>query len=544
MNDTRRRYSGLKLRAFAIALLVAQALLFTVPVIRTSHAQTIGTVCIVPSGWTACPVEPATLVATVGTLMNVSVAIQNSDSFDSYNIFVKPNYTEISPIGLQSGLVSAACVNGGAVAGLPSACGSGDGTGIVHAVYSGMVLSAPVTRLLFTITYRVVSGASADMIGYLQGCSPSSVAGTTDCLRVSNAGTTVPEEARFSPFSTNGQPPAGVVCIAPTTATSCLAPSSFSGSAGSLLKVAVDINITKPINGFDVSVKTDSSVLYPQSIDYNNSVIPSKGNGVWADECINGQLVLGPRCTSWDGPGIAHLAAVGPLAWLSNRTVTGQLFTVTYVVLANTNSTVGFQTGCPSSSVPNTGICVTLADGTTTPVPVTIIDPAFTAGGASGKVSLDKTLDFKDLRVHSTGNLTLFFAPQIATITGTVSVTLSNGTSGSILLAKVFTVNFTIPFGSRARFVIVLPTTSALLAENCMLDQSAATTANCFVSKDPDIAGNGVVSIVDAGIVFAQFGKTSTDPLFNPKADLDTDDKITLIDAGIEAALYGATVFN
>ncbi len=68
----------------------------------------------------------------------------------------------------------------------------------------------------------------------------------------------------------------GLVCIADPSVNpaSCPAsPASFSGAVGSNVTVAVNIQGSDTVNGFDISTLVDSSVLQPVNILVANSII-------------------------------------------------------------------------------------------------------------------------------------------------------------------------------------------------------------------------------------------------------------------------------
>jgi Cohesin domain len=169
----------------------------------------------------------------------------------------------------------------------------------------------------------------------------------------------------------------GVVCIASDVTSGCPQTSPvFSGSPGTTLTVAVNVQGSNSTNGFDISILTDPSVLNPVSIDYGSTVLPSPT--FVAVECINGHVVIGSRCQATDVPGVARLAIVSLGAETTTPT-TGNLFTVTFNIVSSISSTIGYQTGCTSSSVPGTSTCVTITQcqGSCSAQPVTVVDPEF-----------------------------------------------------------------------------------------------------------------------------------------------------------------------
>ncbi len=66
---------------------------------------------------------------------------------------------------------------------------------------------------------------------------------------------------------------------------------------------------------------------------------------------------------------------VGPI---TISLVTGLLFTAVYNVTGSADTRIGYQTGCPVSSVSGTDVCVLLANGTVAPVPENVQDATYT----------------------------------------------------------------------------------------------------------------------------------------------------------------------
>ncbi len=62
------------------------------------------------------------------------------------------------------------------------------------------------------------------------------------------------------------------------------------------------------------------------------------------------------------------------------------------------------------------------------------------------------------------------------------------------------------------------------------------------VIKNPDINGNGIGDIIDAGFVFLRFGTTPTSQNWNSAADLTNTGVVSVIDAGIVVNLFGRSL--
>ncbi len=65
-----------------------------------------------------------------------------------------------------------------------------------------------------------------------------------------------------------------------------------------------------------------------------------------------------------------------------------------------------------------------------------------------------------------------------------------------------------------------------------------------MITRQVDLAGNGYVSVIDAGIVQLGFGAIIGSLNYNPKADLDADGLISIIDAGVVQFYFGALNFS
>lgn len=241
--------------------------------------------------------------------------------------------------------------------------------------------------------------------------------------------------------------PVGQVAISPGVPLN--APSSQT-----TISVPVQITGSDALNGFEISVSSNPSILFPTSIDLTGSVILPI-NPI-AAECVNGILVAGTTCSPQDGLGVVHLAVTHNGALLS-APVSGLLFTINYnIVGLTTGSPVSFTTGCSTSSIGNTD-CVTIANGSNTPVSETDLGatfanqidftmvPAFASVSTASGVpigdkinyaSLGGYADFLGESVSTTAGLTATVAGSpvdLASVTtGSDTVTISGTTSGFV----------------------------------------------------------------------------------------------------------------
>jgi PKD repeat protein len=128
------------------------------------------------------------------------------------------------------------------------------------------------------------------------------------------------------------------------------------------------------------------------------------------------------------------------------------------------------------------------------------------------------------------------------TVMGTISVVATNTTTGTIIFSKTF--NFTITSGlsNNLRFLVAINTTSPQLAVSCTIN-SNTTQLNCFVSRDPDINGNGTVDIVDFSVAALDYGATLGSAQYNTAVDLDNNGLIDIVDLAIMGADYGAPIY-
>jgi len=133
-------------------------------------------------------------------------------------------------------------------------------------------------------------------------------------------------------------------------------PAQPAQSSGTKLSYQVKVAKMQPLTGWDVSVRTNQSIISPTNISISGNLFQTNfGTTVTTiANCINGQ---GIGCVQNDGPGIAHSAGaiLGHPPLLANSTLDGLLFTITY-----TAGTGKFS--------PVTIIRDTLANGTAIPV--------------------------------------------------------------------------------------------------------------------------------------------------------------------------------
>ena len=170
----------------------------------------------------------------------------------------------------------------------------------------------------------------------------------------------------------------GTVCIIPTSSNSCpSSPAIVSGSVGTQLRVSIFMQSSDGINGFQIMLQADHTILKPAGADLTGTVLIAPQTVL--AECLGGVLVRGPACSSVDTVDTLEFAANGALGQLTATPTTGLLFTAIYNVTASTAGTpIGYQMGCSNSSVSGTTTCVLIANGGGPPVPETVQTATFT----------------------------------------------------------------------------------------------------------------------------------------------------------------------
>src|SRR3989441_13194085 len=147
--------------------------------------------------------------------------------------------------------------------------------------------------------------------------------------------------------SAHGQFPGTVCLVAPGTNACPSSPASLSGNSGTQLRVSVFIQNSDGLNGFDITLLADHTILKPAGADLTGTVLP--GPQTVLVECLSGVLVQGSRCAPNDTVDTVHLAAVACLGCITATPTTGLLFTAIYnVTSASSGTPLGFQTGCPT----------------------------------------------------------------------------------------------------------------------------------------------------------------------------------------------------
>src|SRR5205807_10055564 len=180
--------------------------------------------------------------------------------------------------------------------------------------------------------------------------------------------------------------PVGLVCLndaagaaAPPANPCSPTPITFDGPNPSTpqllptqIRVGVYVNGSDALNGFDVSLLVNHLFLTPAGFDLTGTALPTPATIIL--ECRQNVLIQGSVCAPTDSIDTFHLVVAGALGMLTTPPTSGLLFTAIFNVVGTTPAagiSVGFQTGCSSTSVSG-GVCVTISNGSTTPVTETI----------------------------------------------------------------------------------------------------------------------------------------------------------------------------
>jgi hypothetical protein len=264
----------------------------------------------------------------------------------------------------------------------------------------------------------------------------------------------------------------GTVCIADSSSTNCASsPPTFSGSTGSQLTVAINVQGSDNIQGFDIHVKTDPSVLNPTSFSVAGDVLSKYPGsfGVAFFGCINNTPInSGNGCSSTvDGPGVVRVIATGLGCCGTVVPTTGLLFTVTYAIVnGGSSASIGYPTaqagtvGCDPSSVSGTTTCIQVANNAGAIIPETAQAANF--GGAPPPPP-DFTVS------ASPASITM---KSETSATSTITLTSVNGFTGTVSLSETVTPVLRHGIGA------ALNPTSVTLSANGQTTSTLTVTAN------------------------------------------------------------------
>jgi len=157
----------------------------------------------------------------------------------------------------------------------------------------------------------------------------------------------------------------------------------------------------------------------------------------------------------------------------------------------------------------------------------------------TGQLLLNTVFDGDNVTVSGFFN----FNSTIKTLSGQATVTVTNATNHELLFMKTFSISFTARSNGMIRFILVASISPFKLGVTCTTD-SKNNTSSCFVSRNPDVDGDGTVDIIDFGMLAIRFGATTGSTNYMPAVDLSDHGTIDIIDAGIMATDFGAVVFQ
>ena len=214
----------------------------------------------------------------------------------------------------------------------------------------------------------------------------------------------------------------GEVCLTEIASTACPAMGPvFNGPLSvpvTQLRVAVFIQGSDSLNGFDITLKSDHNTLKPAETDLTGTVLPGSVSIIL--DCVGGVNRTRSPCSSTDSADTLRLAAVG-LGLATPSPTTGLLFTATYNITQTTASgvAIGFQTGCATSSVAGTSsVCVTISNGTVTPDSETVQSADFNNAAPPPWIS-----------ISSSASMIGILAPGVSE-TATITTSGQNGWPG------------------------------------------------------------------------------------------------------------------
>jgi len=155
---------------------------------------------------------------------------------------------------------------------------------------------------------------------------------------------------------------------------------------------------------------------------------------------------------------------------------------------------------------------------------------------ASQTFNFSKTETFGNVTVTINASITIDTTAK--TITGTVTVTAVNDTSGQTIFSKMFNINVSYATSmntSSASFILMIPSIGQVLAASCSVNTST-NASSCTVSKTPDVNHDGVVNVLDLASVASHYG--TSDPTY----DINNRGVVDVTDLATAALYYNAPI--
>ena len=172
--------------------------------------------------------------------------------------------------------------------------------------------------------------------------------------------------------------------------------------------------------------------------------------------------------------------------------------------------------------------------------------PAILKPNSSLSSSLAPVLDSS--RVSTIGSAIVDLRNLI--VSGNITVAAVDKTSGSMTFVKSYllpnlhlTASTTGQIKVRVELnIAVLP--YALSSDLFIVLTGTTATPTVTIIRQPDVAGDGSVDIIDVGFVYFRYGSSTGTGNYDARADLDGSGVIDIIDAGIAALRFGTLVLR
>jgi hypothetical protein len=159
---------------------------------------------------------------------------------------------------------------------------------------------------------------------------------------------------------------------------------------------------------------------------------------------------------------------------------------------------------------------------------------------ASNDPPVSGSFSFQGIKVTLSGNLSI----SSGTVSGIVSVTAINSTTGAVLFSKSYSISNLALSNNIARFLLNVGVNPYPLSADIRVTLNGGIwSASIIVTRQIDFNRRGIVDIVDFATVVAKYGSSPSSPGYNPAADLTGSGTISIVDVSLEAYYYGATVF-
>ncbi len=271
----------------------------------------------------------------------------------------------------------------------------------------------------------------------------------------------------------------GLVCLTPVSANACPAPPvTVSGSVGGQLMVPVLVQGSDILNGFDITLKTNHTVLVPAGVSVTGSLLTG---GTTVLECLGTVLKAGPRCSPTDTPDTLHLVLAGPPGFFTFAPTTGLLFTAVYNITGTATTSIVYQTGCSPSSVSGTSTCVLVTNGSISPVAENVQTAIYTT---SPTPTFTVTADF-----------TLVGVRKGSSTTRQILVTSLNGFAGTVSLSVSIT-----PIAKHSPTLSFTPSTVTMTAGGFATSVLTIATASNTTQGDYVLTVTGTSGTLSASV--------------------------------------------